>query len=73
MKKWIYLVHLVVKLSQVNLFFFFFNYFCEAMKEACRQTFLSHSVRLMEPLYLCDIQIPSEYMGKVYPGNNNNL
>ncbi len=37
-----------------------------AMKEACKEAFLSRSVRLVEAMYLCDIQVPQEFMGKVY-------
>jgi len=35
-------------------------------KEACRQAFISRSPRLMEPMYICNIQIPSDSMGKAY-------
>eukprot|EP01119_Soliformovum_irregulare_P017176 TRINITY_DN5056_c0_g1_i1.p1 TRINITY_DN5056_c0_g1~~TRINITY_DN5056_c0_g1_i1.p1 ORF type:complete len:1064 (-),score=378.08 TRINITY_DN5056_c0_g1_i1:194-2935(-) len=37
-----------------------------AMKESCRRAFLSKSLRIMEPMYLCDIQIPSTMMGQMY-------
>jgi ribosome assembly protein 1 len=37
-----------------------------AMKEACRQSFLSHSSRLVQAMYLCYIQVPPEVMGKVF-------
>jgi len=37
-----------------------------ATKEACRHSFLSRSTRLREPMYLCDLQVPSEAMGKAY-------
>lgn len=37
-----------------------------ATKEACRQSFLSHSCRLVQAMYLCYIQVPPEMMGKVF-------
>jgi len=37
-----------------------------AMKEGCRREFLSRTVRLVEATYLCDIQIPADFVGKVY-------
>ncbi|PRP80862.1 Elongation factor Tu GTP binding domain containing protein [Planoprotostelium fungivorum] len=36
------------------------------MKQACRQAFLEKSDRLLEPVYNCDVQVSSEFMGKVY-------
>jgi len=37
-----------------------------AVKEACRQAFLSRSVRLVEPLFLCEVQVASDVLGKAY-------
>jgi len=37
-----------------------------AVKEACRQAFLSRSVRLIQAMYFCYIQVPPEYMGKMF-------
>ncbi|TPX60007.1 hypothetical protein PhCBS80983_g02070 [Powellomyces hirtus] len=36
------------------------------VKEACRQAFLAYSPRLMLATYSCDLQAPSEVLGKVY-------
>ncbi|TPX33405.1 hypothetical protein SmJEL517_g03689 [Synchytrium microbalum] len=36
------------------------------MKEGCRQAFLQWSPRLMLAMYSCDLQAPSEVLGKVY-------
>ena len=36
------------------------------MKESCRQAFLSHSARLVQAMYFCYVQVPSEYMGKCF-------
>ncbi|KAI8841960.1 P-loop containing nucleoside triphosphate hydrolase protein [Chytriomyces cf. hyalinus JEL632] len=37
-----------------------------AVKEACRQAFLQWSPRLALAMYSCDLQAPSEVLGKVY-------
>eukprot|EP01117_Protostelium_nocturnum_P017384 TRINITY_DN7082_c0_g1_i2.p1 TRINITY_DN7082_c0_g1~~TRINITY_DN7082_c0_g1_i2.p1 ORF type:complete len:1036 (+),score=475.65 TRINITY_DN7082_c0_g1_i2:122-3229(+) len=37
-----------------------------AVKQACRQSFLEKSCRLLEPVYTCDVQVTSDAMGKVY-------
>jgi ribosome assembly protein 1 len=37
-----------------------------AVKEACRQAFLAKSVRLIQAMYFCYIQVPPEYMGKMF-------
>lgn len=34
-------------------------------KEACRRAFLTHSVRIVEPMYLCDMYVNSQALGKV--------
>jgi len=36
------------------------------MKDACRQKFLSKSVRLVEAMYFCETQVPSDFVGKSY-------
>ncbi|KAJ3123427.1 Elongation factor-like GTPase 1 [Nowakowskiella sp. JEL0407] len=36
------------------------------MREACRQVFLTWSPRLMLAMYSCELQAPSEVLGKVY-------
>ncbi|KAJ3176850.1 Cytoplasmic GTPase/eEF2-like protein (ribosomal biogenesis) [Geranomyces variabilis] len=36
------------------------------VKDACRQAFLTYSPRLMLAMYSCDLQAPSEVLGKVY-------
>jgi ribosome assembly protein 1 len=37
-----------------------------ATKGACWEAFLSKSVRLMEAMYTCDIQIAANFLGKMY-------
>ncbi|KAJ3163462.1 Elongation factor-like GTPase 1 [Geranomyces michiganensis] len=37
-----------------------------SVKDACRQAFLTYSPRLMLATYSCDLQAPSEVLGKVY-------
>ncbi|KAI9090463.1 hypothetical protein DFS34DRAFT_371598 [Phlyctochytrium arcticum] len=36
------------------------------IKDGCRQAFMSYSPRLMLAMYSCDLQAPSEVLGKVY-------
>lgn len=36
-----------------------------AIKEACRQAFLSHSARLIQPMFFCEVQTPPETVGSV--------
>src|SRR5690349_10355067 len=38
-----------------------------AMKEACRGAFLAKSPRLVEAMFLCEVQVAADAMGKVYP------
>lgn len=35
------------------------------VKEACRRVFLTHSVRIVEPMYLCDMYVSAQALGKV--------
>lgn len=35
------------------------------VKEACRRVFLTHSVRIVEPMYLCDMFVSAQALGKV--------
>jgi ribosome assembly protein 1 len=37
-----------------------------ATRTACRLAFLARSPRIVEPMYLCDIQAPGDVLGKVY-------
>lgn len=34
------------------------------MKDACREAFLAHSVRIVEPMYICDMMVNSAALGK---------
>jgi len=34
------------------------------VKEACRSAFMKHGVRIVEPMYLCDIQVSMTALGK---------
>ena len=36
------------------------------MKEACRESFLRNHVRLMTAMYMCDISVKTEVLGKMY-------
>ena len=36
------------------------------VKEACRETFLRHEVRLMTAMYACDIMVKTEVLGKMF-------
>eukprot|EP01105_Mastigella_eilhardi_P022933 TRINITY_DN5721_c1_g2_i1.p1 TRINITY_DN5721_c1_g2~~TRINITY_DN5721_c1_g2_i1.p1 ORF type:complete len:1049 (+),score=260.89 TRINITY_DN5721_c1_g2_i1:460-3147(+) len=40
--------------------------FVAAMKDACSNALQECSLRLMEPLYRCEIRVPMEALGKVY-------
>jgi ribosome assembly protein 1 len=37
-----------------------------AAKEACRMSFEGSPVRLVEPMYLCEVQVQSDMLGKMY-------
>ncbi|KAL6072938.1 Elongation factor-like GTPase 1 [Balamuthia mandrillaris] len=34
------------------------------MKDSCRHAFMAHSVRIVEPMYLCDMQVNTATLGK---------
>ncbi len=35
-----------------------------SVKEGCRAAFMRHAVRIVEPMYVCDIQVSMSAVGK---------
>lgn len=43
----------------------FMGHVISLVKDACRRVFLTHSVRIVEPMYLCNMYVSAQALGKV--------